>query len=263
MRFGSSAAEAEKEAPRGGGGDFMKYLREGDNEIQPVDEPDAWIYYWEHYNPGGYPYPCLSSDRDNCGGCQSDDEKVKKASRKIALNVFDGEYTNVWKIPKSVADALKIRYERNGTVTDRPFYVRQYKKDNGFFAYDVEGQDKRPLPDNVKEYWKDPEEMLAQAWDEAWGSSAKTKTTSSKVKQASKERELDQQINEAKVSRPKIQRSEPKREEPAEEKVVTEEELRAMEPWDLMKLCKEEGYGEPPAEVADTTDNIVDWMLKQ
>jgi len=260
MRFGKSAAEAEAEPGRGGGGDqsWMRYFKLGDNWLHIADEPDKWVYYWEHYNPGGNPYPC-TNDRETCPGCTSEDEKVRKASRKIAFNAYDGQYTSVWKVPKTVADMLKMRYERNGTVTNRPYVITQFKKDNGFYGYDVEGQDQSPLPSDVENYLKDPEDLLAAAYDEAWGSSDKAKVTSIKAKQASREADLQQQIAaEQAKTKPKIQRSEPQ-----EEKVVTEEELRAMEPWDLVKLCKEEGYGEVPSEHAESTDSIVDWMLSQ
>jgi hypothetical protein len=259
MKFGKSAEEAAQEPSRGGGDgqSFMKYLKAGDNFIHVVDEPDKWVYYWEHYNPGGYPFPC-TNDRDTCNGCISDDEKMSKASRKIAFNAYDGEYTNVWKVPKTVADKLKMRYERNGTVTDRPFIVTQFKKDNGFYDYDVEGQDKASLPKEVNDYTNDPEILLAQAWDEAWGDSTKVKQTSAKAKQASKEEDLQSQINQSKAKL-SIARDEPK-EEP---KKVTEADLRKMEPWDLVALCEKEGYGEVPSEHAKDTDSIVDWMLKQ
>lgn len=252
MRFGKSAEEAAAEPSRNGDGQsFIKYFRAGDNTIHLIDEPDKWVWYWEHFNPGGYAFPC-TNDQETCPGCTSDVEKMKGVSRKIAFNAFDGEYTNVWKMPKSVADKLKARYERNGSVTDRPYIVTQYKKDNGFNDYDLEGQDKAKLPADVEKYLTDPEELLAAAYDEAWGDSAKVKQTSSKAKQTTTEEDLQQRINKARMSIV-----------PDEKKKVTKKELLAMEPWDLVTLCKEEGYGEVPSEHAKTTETIVDWMLTQ
>ena len=259
MRFGKSAEEAEQEPTRGGGaGGFMKYMKDGDNYLHIVDEPDKWLYYWEHYNPGGYPFPC-TNERDTCPGCTSDNEKMKKASRRIALNAFDGEYTNVWKIPKTVADKLKNRSERLGTITDRPYTITRLKDGTGEKArydYDVEGGDKQPLPDEVNDHVRNPEELLAQAYDEAWGTSDKTSDSSPIVK--ANKNAVQQQMSADAPARPKIVRAEPK-----EEKVVTEEELRKMEPWDLFKLCEDEGFGPPPKENSETTNSIVDWMLAQ
>ncbi len=258
MKFGKSAAEAATEPGRGGDGQsFIKYLKAGDNYLQLIEEPDSWVYYWEHYNPGGYPFPC-TNDRDTCPGCTSDDEKMSKASRKIAFNAiseYDGkDYTNVWKVPKSVADKLKMRYERNGTVVDRPFLITQYKKDNGFYDYEVEGQDKKILGSDSQDNWTDPETLLAQAYEEAWGDDSKAKQTSAKVQQASKEAGLQEKLAEAK-SKLSVVRDEPKK--------VTEKELRAMEPWDLLALCEKEGFGTPPKANSQSTDDIVDWMLTQ
>jgi hypothetical protein len=251
MKFGKSAAEAESEPSRGGsGGDFMKYLRAGDNTIHVLDEPDQWKYYWEHFNPDGYPYPCNSDDRANCPGCQSDNERVSKASRRVAFNAWDGEYVNIWKIPKTVADKLKMRYDRIGTITDRDYLITQYKKDNGFFDYEVEGQEKSEVPDDVEDKKRDPEDLLQIAWEENWGTSSdniSAKPTSKKAQSAKGQHGL------------KIV----KEEQSTENKKYTEDELRAMEPWELVELCKKEGFPNVPKKVAESSDKIVDWMLEQ
>jgi hypothetical protein len=264
MRFGKSAEEAATDTRGGDGGElsFMKYMKDGDNILRVADEPDKWVYYWEHFNPDGNPFPC-TNERDTCPGCTSDNEKMSKASRKVAFNAvseYDGKaYVNVWKVPKTVSDKLKTRYERLGTVTDRYYIVTRFKKDNGFYDYDVEGQDKTSDPIDTDRL-RDPEELLVAAYDEAWGNSAKAATTSAKASQAKAEASLEDQLA-AEARRTRIKREEPKDPEP--EREVTEAELRAMEPWDLVKLCKDEGYGEVPQEHAKTSDSIVDWMLSQ
>lgn len=243
MKFGMNEQEAAEQPSRGGSGAFMKYPKPGANTIRILDEPGDWKYYWEHFNPGGFSFPC-TNDRDNCPGCTSDDEKMKKASQKVSFNAFDGQYTNVWKFPKlSVGDKLKARFERIGTVMDRDYLITQIKTANST-EYDVEGLDKEPFDfDSVKEFKQDPEVLLASAYEEAWGDDTKTRT----VTQTSEK------------SRPSIQRSSP----PVEEKVVTEDELRKMDPWELVKLCEDEGFGVPPKDVSGTADTLVDWMLSQ
>src|SRR4249919_133666 len=106
MRFGKSAKEAKKEPAKGGSGDFMRYIKDGDQTFRILQEQEDWVYYWEHYNPMGYSFPCNDTDPDNpnpegCPGCSSDVEKMKVPSRKIAFNVLQSyngqEYVNVYK----------------------------------------------------------------------------------------------------------------------------------------------------------------------
>jgi len=251
VRFGKSEEEAKAEPSRGGGGqEFMKYPKEGDNVLRILDEPDKWVYYWEHYNPGGYPFPC-TNNRESCPGCTSDVEKMARASRKIAFNAFDGQYTNVWKVPKTVADKLKARWERIGTIRDRDYIIRQLREKVGNktnYDYDVEGLDKEPFDfEEVEQYTRDPETMLAQAYEEAWGDDAKVRESKAQAKETEDSNKL----------RAKIQRSQPK-----EEKVYSEADLRNMDVWDLAALCKREGIGEIPKDM-ETSDQIVDWMLDQ
>lgn len=251
MRFGKNAEEAKAEPPRGGSVSFMKYCKEGDNLVRILDEPDKWIWYWEHFNPGGYPFPC-TNDRDTCPGCTSDVEKMRKASRKIAFNAHDGEYTNVWKVPKTVADKLEARAERIGTIRDRDYILRQIVTKTGkntTYDYDVDGQEKEPFDfAAVEEFMRDPEELLAEAYEEAWGDDAKVRETKVRAKDT----------EETTKVKAKIQRSQPK----VEDKIYSEEELRKMDVWDLAALCKNEGLGAIPKNM-ETSDDIVDWMLDQ
>lgn len=258
MRFGMSQQEAD-EAPRpsSGGGTFIKYPKEGGNQVRILDEPDAWLYFFEHFNPGGYSFPC-TRDVKTCPGCTSDNEKMKKASEKVAMNCYDGQYTNVWKFPrKSVADKLKARWERIGTITDRDYLITQIKSKNGV-EYDLEGLDKEPFNfSEVEEYKRDPEELLAEAYDEAWGSDAKSRTS---VAAEAVQQQLDsdgEQVQPKKRAAKKAAAPEPK-----PETQVTEKELREMDFWGLVKLCKDEGFPEIPRD-KDTVDQIVDWMLEQ
>ena len=251
MRFGKSEEEAKAEPSRGGGGsDFMKYPREGDNTLRILDEPDKWVWYWEHFNPGGYAFPC-TNDRDTCPGCTSDIEKMARASRKIAFNAFDGQYTNVWKVPKTVADKLKARWERIGTIRDRDYIIRQLVEKVGKttrYEYDVEGLDKEAFDfAEVEEFMRDPETMLARAYEDAWGDDAKVRESRVKAKET----------EETNKVRAKIQRSQAA---VPEEKVYSEADLRKMDVWDLAAICKREGIGEIPKNM-ETSDQIVDWML--
>lgn len=281
MKFGKSTEEALKEPSRGGsgGGDFMKYFKDGDNYIHVMDEPDKWNWYWEHFNTnsGGYPFPCTSES--DCPGCTSDDEKMSKVSRKVAFNAYDGEYTNVWKITKTVADKLRNRYDRLGTITDRPYIVTRLVTGSGKAAkydFDLEGQEKQPYPSECDDYRRDPEELLMAAYEEAWGSAEGLGATATKkVEEKAEEkpaRRLGVAKSETKEGRETFEATPPGEDPPSEpeeettsstgERVVTEDELRDMDVDTLRNLCETEGFGKPPAKLK-SSDAIVDWMLEQ
>jgi len=247
VRFGKSAEEAKAEPSRGDGGGFMKYCKPGDNTIRILDEPSEWVYYWEHFNPGGYPFPC-TNDRDTCPGCTSEVEKMRKASRKIAFNAFDGQYTNVWKVAKTVADKLENRFNRIGTVTDRDYIITMTKTTNST-DYDVEGQSPSEFDFEACEPFKtDPETLLAQAYEDAWGDDAKVREAKAKPQ----ETEIRAKIERAAAVQRQLNENPPP--------VVKESDLRAMEPWELAEMCKAEGFGAIPKDL-ETSDDIVDWML--
>jgi len=151
VRFGRSAAEAAEEPSRGGaGGDFIKYLREGDTTFRILqDRDDGWVYYWEHFSPMGFSFPC-TNEEDTCPGCISDNEKMKKVGRKIAFNVlesFNGtDYVNVYKVPSTVASKLENRIARFGTVTDRDYTITKYKTTGDRWDFDLEGDTPTPVP---------------------------------------------------------------------------------------------------------------------
>lgn len=287
MRFGKSKEEAAAEpTTSGGGGGFMKYMKKGDNQVWILDEPKDWVYYWEHFNPSGFPFPC-TNDRTSCPGCTSEVEKMKKPSRKIAFNAYDGQYTNVYKVPKTVADKLETRYERRQTITDRPYTITQLVTQVGNktnYDYDIEAGSPDDMEIDLSEteqYKRDPEELLAQAYEDAWGDDAKVRNTKATAKEAEDtsslkaklqrsaavQRQLDEEAptrdKETVEVTPDLPKEAPSSKTVEQEKIVTEDELRRMDPWDLVKLCKDEGFGTPPQDVAETTDKIVDWMLTQ
>lgn len=269
MKFGSSAQEAEKEAPRGGDSDalFMRYLKDGDQTFRILNEPSEWLYYWEHFNPGGFPFPCNSEERDKCPGCQSDNPKMVKASRRVAVNAWDGQYQNVWKIPKTVADKLKNRFERLGTITDRDYTFTRIKTgtgDNARYDYDLEGGEK-VATDWTPADMIDPEILLAAAYEEAWGDSSTVRAAVGTTATSPRGEAVRRQL--AAVIQPKDPPSEPEAEQDAQAKgegvtEITEIQLRKKTPAALRKLCETEGYGKPPAYLKNS-DGIVDWMVGQ
>jgi len=72
VRFGKSKTEAAEEPGRGGGGDFIRYLKDGSTTFRILQEQDEWVYFWEHFSPAGFSFPCPRSADDPvemCPGC--------------------------------------------------------------------------------------------------------------------------------------------------------------------------------------------------
>jgi hypothetical protein len=265
MRFGKSADEAAHETPRGGvGGDFIRYLKDGDTTFRILQEPDDWKYWWEHFSPAGFSFPCANEDGehpDDCPGCTSDNEKMSKVNRKIGFNVLASwngqEYVNAFKVGPTVGDKLKNRFNRFGTVTDRDYTITRYKTSGDRWDFDVEGGVQSPI-DLAHYELKDIEALLQASWDEAWGDpsqaqanlQASNATTTQETRPARKRATI--------APTPKPQEAPPFE----EEKSYREEDLRAMEYRDLLKLIDYD-MGLTPPQSADSTDKVVDWLLVQ
>jgi len=266
VRFGKSASEAAEEPGRGGGsGDFLRYLKEGDTTLRILQDPDEWLHYWEHFSPAGFSFPCprgVNDPIEDCPGCSSDNDKMKKVSKKIAFNVlvsFNGqEYVNGFKIGPMVSEKLENRYARFGTLTDRDYTITKYKTSSDRWDFDVEGNTPTPV-DLHKDEWKDIEALLQAAWDDAWGDPNQAAAN----KQASSQ-EATKPASAQRSARPTIAPQKPVQvvdEPPFEEKVYQEADLRALEYGVLLKMIKDDMDLEPPSTL-DTTDEVVNWLME-
>lgn len=260
MKFGKSWDEVNAEPTTTGG--FMKYFKDGDTTFRIIQEPKDWVGYWEHFNPGGFPFPC-TGDRKTCPGCTSDNEKMKKASRKIAVNVLEGEYVNVYKLPKTLADKLANRAERakpKATIMDRDYTISRFKSGDKV-EYDIEGGDKSPV-DLTNIELKDVEEMLQEAYNDSWGDSAKAQGTRDANEQANSEELLKAKLEHQRS----LQGDEPPFEQPP---VIEgageydEKDLRAMDKSGILAVCDKEGLTVPSEVQLQDVDSIVEWLLVQ
>ena len=268
MRFGKSADEAQQEPSRtAGSGDFIRYLKEGTTTFRILQEPDEWTYYWEHFSPAGFSFPCprgKDDPKDMCPGCSSDNEKMAKVSRKIAFNIlnsFNGtEYVNAFKIGPMVSDKLDNRYKRFGTVTDRDYTITKYKTGQDRWDFDVEGGTPTPI-DLRKEDWKDIEALLQQAWDDAWGdpNQAQANLQASSTPAVATPAVTSKTGRVTIAATPKPQPEEPPFEEAEVE--YKEADLRAMDRDLLINMIQTDMKMSPPSTLK-TTDAIVDWLLE-
>lgn len=270
MKFGKSWDEVQAEPATSGG--YMKYFKDGDTTFRILQEPQEWIGYWEHFNPGGFGFPC-TGDRKACPGCTSSNEKMKKAGRKIAIQVLEGEYVNVYKFPKTLADKISNRANRIGTITDRDYTISRFKSGDKV-EYDVEGGDKVPVDIKaLREQFKDVEAMLQESYDEAWGDSDKALQSRAAAEDASHTTDLKSKLAAAaerqfqagnESDRPP---SEPEAKQDAEAEgagnVYTEEDLRSMDKSGILAVCDKEGLTVPAEVQQREVNDIVDWLLEQ
>lgn len=272
MRFGKSAAEAAEEPSRGGsGGDFIKYLKNGDTTFRIIEEPDDWTYYWEHFNPAGFSFPCpreVNDPIEDCPGCSSDIEKMSKVSRKVAFNVLEGyngqDYVNAYKVSNTLAEKLKNRFARQGTITDRDYTITKFKTSGDRTDFDLDGQ--LPSPVDVSKYdKKDIEQMLVDSYNEQWGNPAVARETATKAAQATQESTVVAKVRGLSVAPAPtpvqvVPQDPPSDPETQQEKEVKEEDLRQMSFEEITLLVKSE-VGDPIPAEADTTDKVVDWLM--
>lgn len=251
MKFGQKPEEAAKDVRSTGGGNWMKYMKDGDTTYRVLQEPTEWVYWWEHF-AGKISFPC-TNDRDNCPGCQNDNESVAKANRKVSFNVLeDGQYVNVYKVPPLLADKLKLRFDRIGTLTDREYTITRYKTAGDKTEYDVEGNSPKEI--NLSKYeLKDIEKMLSDAYDEVWGDSAKAKAAEVNIADRAAEEKLKERVEKSEAEQPQDPPSK------GSETEVSEADLRAMTFRSLLAFLVNEKIDLP--EEIDNTNDAVDWLM--
>ena len=156
-------------------GNYLRNFKNGTTTIRFLQEMDEWDKYREHYTLDGKSFPCIKGE-GNCPGCNHENEKVSKSSRKYATNVYFVEPGLVLpvRIPITLAKRLETRAERNGnTLLTRDYVV--IRKGSGMDTdYDVDQDEKYAidtaaklkegadidaiLEANFREQWGDPED---------------------------------------------------------------------------------------------------------
>lgn len=123
MAFGQqmgSLRNLKKSMAKNTGGAFIRYIpKNGSLNVRFIQEPEHWVNYLEHYDQTARrSFPC--NGEQGCPGCAGQD---RKSSRYLANAVDrdDSDRVIPLQMPKDLANRLVIRYERNGTLTDRDF----------------------------------------------------------------------------------------------------------------------------------------------
>jgi hypothetical protein len=273
VKFGSKFGDATRVASTGGGGGkWIKTLKEGETRMRFLQEVDEWVVYYEHYNPAGTAFPC-TGDRDTCPGCTSTNERMKSASRKVAVNAVVGQYQDVYKLPITLVNRLKIKSERNNnTITDRDYLITRIGKDKNT-EYDVESGSALPIDLSAYEMLN-IEKMLEEQFNENWPDFATDQMMKDLVEPAPAQKQkvslagsgaLPSQ-EEAKTPFEQGSGGAPTpapapSESPSDEVELTLEQLHGMTPDQLRTLCTENGAAVP--DELSTQQEIISWMETQ
>lgn len=238
MKFGARRADAP--ARGSSSGKFIKYFQKGDKTLRFLEEMDDWTEFYDHYSQSlRRSYPC-TGNRSTCPGCNSDDERERKASLRLLVNALDPEtgYVDLWKVPISLEDPMERFVEKFGTITDRHYTVTQYKDSKGVsYGIDREEKDSTPVEDYADKM-TDHQDALLEAYNEAWGEDAADEESpvqepSPRKPKGSKDTEEDEP--------PFSKRAE----EPEDEDVIDEEDLYDMDAQQLKDLFKSSGLTVP------------------
>lgn len=233
MAFGTRSKDA---VPREFSTDFLRSFKPGETKVRFCEEIDEWWEFWEHYTSDQKSYPC-SEDRKTCVGCNSENEKERKASRKFGTTVKlvdekrDDDLYLPMRVPVGVEKKMRTRSERNDdTLLNRDYVI--LREGSGFDTeYDVETDEKYVI--SVKELAAnvfDISEILQKMWDEVW------------------------------VEKPE---GDPAKKEAEAEVVVTEAELKKMLVKDLRAFAKKHLDSEK-YEITDMTKGeIIDALIEE
>jgi len=162
-RFGETAEDYDT---RRGDDDeiWIKGFRNKDTTIRILQPTREWVTYREHYNQDAKAFHPCTEDSD-CIGCNSEDERTRKRTRKYVANALDSEgRLNVYKFGSRMFRTLKGREERSGNITSRDYTIM--KSGQGMdTTYDIEAGDKYEIDDipDLVDIWP----LLEAAYDRA------------------------------------------------------------------------------------------------
>ena len=168
MAFGKQmgSVKAVKDSAKSGGNGRMAFIPSDKTfVVRFLHEPENWIMYSEVYDAStkkSFPVP----DDPSMPGYP--DADVRRTDRYLANVVdIDRDTVKAIKLPKSVVNALIVRYEKYGTLTDRDYelYRTGSGLDTEYFA-DPEAPSQRKLD---KYDAHDLEDVLTEAYETIFG----------------------------------------------------------------------------------------------
>ena len=286
MKFGRKVSDPNTNT--GGGGGFIKYLRDGDTTLRFLEEPTEWTEYWEHFDKNSQrSYPC-TNQRDTCPGCvlkTKDEEEAERdnrqprvwgAQKRYLVNALGSNgYVDLWKMPGSLMPSLQRYADRFGTITDREYTLSKFEA-NGRTQYDAERGDKDFIDlSPYRNKMADHEAALQKAWIEVFGAPPEetleaAPAVSSKPTPTA-ESAADDKVSSwgAKAAEDDVPPSEPAGSAEAEQEIDTaaereilESDLRQMSPDEIKTLIDQAGLPPIPFE-SDDSNELADYLIAQ
>jgi hypothetical protein len=261
-------------------------LRKGETRVRFLAEIKDWQEYWEHYDETVKFFPC-TGDRDSCPGCLSTVERTRKASKRYLAPVLDPKTGRVWglKMGLELANRLSLRNDRNnGTITNRDYTLIR-TGDGLDTEYDVEQEEIVAINLDVYADTIDVEQLLSSQFAAAWpdfvepGSPNGRKATEqppppAPVKRARKATapavapaqtgpdggSTEDPPSEGPVAEPEPGPATADADNDDEAVEITEEDLRAMNRGELIKLARR---AEIPITLTMSREAIIDLFLEQ
>lgn len=251
MTFGDKKKNLPEESRDGL---YLRNFKKGETVIRFLEEVDEWTGFKEHYTPDRKSFPC-TEDVMTCPGCLSDNEDVRRASRKYATNVQQVKEKRVvpYRIPASLMDRVQLRSDRNGgTVLTRDFVVM--KTGTGFdTSYDVDQEDKYAVDTStlLKE-GMNIQEVLNAMYLAANSDEAQAEARSeARAVEAQKERDANQEETPPSSSSPSTTSD--------DDEEFSEDDIRAMTRAELTTLFEKSKL---PVDPDDSRSEMVDKLIK-
>lgn len=217
---------------------WIRNLKQGEDlTVRFIDEPEDWYSYREHYSPEVNFFPCIGED---CPGCNSDSDKVQRASRRFLASALDTDTGQVvpLKLPLDLANRLVARYERYGnTLTDRDYTLHRMGKGLDT-SYDVTPE--APQDMDLSRYESlDLESVLIDQFEDAFGLDDEEKDEQPKTKVGSRDPDPDEGDDE--VDDVPSEPSGAAEEGESDDEYLTEEDALKMTRSELKALADEYG----------------------
>lgn len=262
----------KQQLKKGGGGDRLIYSvpKDGSVIVRFMEEPEDWFGFYEVYDQESKAfYPLLAGD--------SEGKKGESPSFRYLANVVivESDYDKdvgkcvPFRLPKSLANSLILKYEKYGTILDRDYDLT--RAGEGFdTVYDCTPE----APTDFKFSKYDPEDLedvLLKAYDEVWGEPDADEdeddepAPKKKRKRATPEpvEEAEEDDDESDDEPEAVADDEDDDESDApedDEDVYTEDELLAMDKDELVELADDYGIKLTPAQ-KKSKRKVVDAIL--
>jgi hypothetical protein len=104
-------------------GNYLRNFKKGETKVRFLQESPEWWGYFEHFMDGKS-FPCMEASE--CPGCSSDNESVKRRSRRYGTFVWMVDQKRVlpFKIGAKLSERLTVRAERNnGSLLNRDYVI--------------------------------------------------------------------------------------------------------------------------------------------